>query len=213
MIVAEYALIALSCRSARGHVAAQRAQRIRPHTPCADASGIFGKNPEVSIDLVLSDRLVDLIDERFDIAISSSPLTQANLTKRELAPLEWVICASPAYLKRVKTPKNPDDLRQHNCIFYASDAVPGDVWTFSRKGETKLVRINGNFARTTARRCAMWRHVALVLRCCRHSSFGRTPNQAPSFGFCRTGFQMERSGRALPPTISAAARLRRRSGL
>jgi DNA-binding transcriptional LysR family regulator len=103
------------------------------------------KNPEVSIELVLSDRLVDLIDERFDIAISSSPLTQANLTKRELAPLEWVICASPAYLKRVKTPKNPDDLRQHNCIFYASDAVPGDVWTFSRKGETKLVRINGNF--------------------------------------------------------------------
>ena len=103
------------------------------------------KNPGVSIDLVLSDRLVDLVAERFDIAISSSPLTQGNLTKRELAPLQWMICAAPNYLKQAKIPKSPDDLSKLNCIFYTSEAVRGDVWTFSRKSETKVVAIRGNF--------------------------------------------------------------------
>jgi DNA-binding transcriptional LysR family regulator len=105
----------------------------------------LSKHAEVSIDLVLSDRLVDLVDERFDIAISSSPIARANLIQREIAPIRWAVCAAPSYLKRVKIPKTPDELRQHNCIFYASQVVRGDVWTLSRKDETKVVEISGNF--------------------------------------------------------------------
>jgi DNA-binding transcriptional LysR family regulator len=103
------------------------------------------RHPDVSIDLVLSDRLVDLVEERFDIAIQSSPLTPANLIRRDIAPIRWVLCAAPSYLKRFGTPDDPEELRRHNCIFYASAAVRGDVWSVSRKGETRHLTVSGNF--------------------------------------------------------------------
>jgi DNA-binding transcriptional LysR family regulator len=104
------------------------------------------RHPDVSIDLVLSDRLVDLVEERFDIAIQSSPLTPANLIRRHLAPIRWAVCAASGYLQRYGVPQHPDDLRKHNCIFYASTAVRGDGWRLSRKGEeTRLVAVSGNF--------------------------------------------------------------------
>jgi DNA-binding transcriptional LysR family regulator len=54
------------------------------------------RHPDVSIDLVLSDRLVDLVEERFDIAIQSSPLVRANLIRRDLVAIDWLICAHQA---------------------------------------------------------------------------------------------------------------------
>jgi DNA-binding transcriptional LysR family regulator len=102
-------------------------------------------NPEVSIDLVLSDRLVDLVEGPFDVAISSSPLTHANLIRCDIAPIRWVICAAPGYLKRTGAPREPEDLRRHNCIFYASAAVRGNVWPMSRDRETRMVPVSGNF--------------------------------------------------------------------
>jgi DNA-binding transcriptional LysR family regulator len=103
-------------------------------------------HPDVSIELVLSDRLVDLVEERFDVAISSSPLLQANLIRRVLAPMRCAVCCAPNYRQRVtKTIAHPQDLRQHNCIFYSSSAVRGDLWTFSRSGEVCGVQVRGNF--------------------------------------------------------------------
>ena len=107
-------------------------------------------HPDVSIELVLSDRLVDLVEERFDIAISSSPLMQANLIRRILAPIHWALCCTPAYAKRMATLKHPDDLRLHNCIFYRSVAIGGDLWSFSRAGEVCGVPVRGNFKANTS---------------------------------------------------------------
>ena len=106
----------------------------------------LARHPDVSIELVLSDRLVDLAEEGFDIAISSSPLVQANLIRRVLAPLRWAVCCTPDYLRRVAHAiARPEDLRQHNCIFYASEAVRGDLWTFSRAGEVCGIQVRGSF--------------------------------------------------------------------
>jgi DNA-binding transcriptional LysR family regulator len=105
----------------------------------------LARHSEVAIDLELSDRLVDLVEERFDIAISSSPQIHANLIRRKLAPINWTICAAPDYLKRCGIPKRPDDLRRHNCIFYASQIVPGDNWALRRENENVTVQIGGNF--------------------------------------------------------------------
>lgn len=105
----------------------------------------LARHPEVSVDLVLSDRLVDLVNDRFDVAISSSPLTHANLIQRELTKIRWAICAAPTYLKRFGVPKTPDDLRGHNCIFYASEAVRGDVWKLSHDSGERLIPVSGNF--------------------------------------------------------------------
>jgi hypothetical protein len=100
-------------------------------------------HPDISIDLVLSDQLVDLVAEKFDIAISSSPLATANLIRRELVPIRWSMCAAPTYLESSGTPTRPDELRRHNCIYYASAAVRGDLWTFKQKGESHTVQVKG----------------------------------------------------------------------
>ena len=102
-------------------------------------------NPEVSIELVLSDRLVNLVDEMFDVAIQSSRLTHANLIQRELFSIDWVVCASVDHLEANGYPKTPTDLAHCNCIFYASSVVTGDIWELSRKSETKRVQVTGNF--------------------------------------------------------------------
>jgi DNA-binding transcriptional LysR family regulator len=89
----------------------------------------------------------------------------ANLIRRDLAPIRWAVCASPGYLKAFAAPDDADDLRRHNCIFYASAAVRGDVWTLSCKGETRLVTVSGNFRanNSEAVRDAAVRGVGLAL--------------------------------------------------
>ena len=101
-------------------------------------------HPDVSIDLTLSDQLVNLVEGRFDVAISSSPLVHANLIRREIAPIRWLVCASPSYLRARAAPEHPRDLRDHNCIFYTSSAVRGDLWTLTRARESHTIEVRGN---------------------------------------------------------------------
>lgn len=102
------------------------------------------RHPDVSIEVTLSDQLVNLVEGQFDVAISSSPLVHANLIRRELAPIRWLVCASPDYLRAAGTPLHPRDLREHNCIFYSSSAVRGDLWTFTRARESHTIEVRGN---------------------------------------------------------------------
>ena len=74
------------------------------------------KHADVSLDLSLSDRYVDVVEEGFDAAIRVGVVEDGSLVARPLQPFEVLICASPAYLKRFGTPKTPDDLRQHRCL-------------------------------------------------------------------------------------------------
>jgi DNA-binding transcriptional LysR family regulator len=101
-------------------------------------------HPDVSIELTLSDQLVNLVEGRFDIAISSSPLIHANLIRRQLTPLRYLVCASADYLRVAGTPQHPQDLTNHNCIFYSSSAVRGDVWTLRRGRESQTIEVSGN---------------------------------------------------------------------
>jgi DNA-binding transcriptional LysR family regulator len=101
-------------------------------------------HPDVSIELTLSDQLVDLVEGRFDVAISSSPLIHANLIRRQLTPLRYLLCASAGYLRATGAPHHPEDLKQHNCLFYSSSAVRGDRWTMKRARESQTIQVRGN---------------------------------------------------------------------
>ena len=72
--------------------------------------------PEVSVELMLSDRMVDLIDEGFDLAVRVEPIPDSSLIARQLGPIRVVICAAPEYLARHGTPRTPEDLADHNCL-------------------------------------------------------------------------------------------------
>jgi DNA-binding transcriptional LysR family regulator len=75
--------------------------------------------PEVAIDLNLTDRFVDLVEEGADLAVRIGTLSESALVARRLCPIRLVLCASPAYLERYGTPRTPDDLAGHNCLGYA----------------------------------------------------------------------------------------------
>ena len=74
--------------------------------------------PVVAIDLSLTDRFVDLVEEGADVAVRIGALTESTLVARRLCPIRLVLCASPAYLKKHGTPRTPADLANHNCLGY-----------------------------------------------------------------------------------------------
>lgn len=75
--------------------------------------------PEVRIDLALHDRVVDLVEEGFDVALRSGQLADSGLVARPLAPLQTILCAAPDYLKRRGTPKRVANLAQHDCLGFS----------------------------------------------------------------------------------------------
>ncbi|WP_377701671.1 LysR family transcriptional regulator [Pseudoduganella sp. UC29_71] len=76
----------------------------------------LAQHPEVSLELNLNDRMVDIVEEGYDAAVRIGVLEDSGLVARALRPYGMVICASPAYLKRAGTPRTPDDLAQHECL-------------------------------------------------------------------------------------------------
>jgi DNA-binding transcriptional LysR family regulator len=76
-------------------------------------------HPEVSLDLQLNDRVVDLVEEGFDAAIRIGVLDDSGMVARPLMPYRMLICASPAYLERAGIPKTPGDLAAHQCLDYS----------------------------------------------------------------------------------------------
>lgn len=76
----------------------------------------LAEHPEVSLDLSLNDRLVDLVEEGYDAAIRIGTLDDSGLVARPLRPYRMMICAAPSYLARAGVPHTPDELAAHQCL-------------------------------------------------------------------------------------------------
>jgi len=99
--------------------------------------------PEVEVDMVMTDRFVDLIEDGFDVGVRIGRLGESSLVARRLAPLRRVVCASPAYLAAHGTPATPGDLGAHACLCY-SNLAPADEWTFATpEGRLWPVAVHG----------------------------------------------------------------------
>jgi DNA-binding transcriptional LysR family regulator len=101
------------------------------------------RHPEVEVELSVTDRLVDLIEENADLGIRTGALRDSSLVARKLCDLERVICASPAYLKRRGTPRKPEDLLKHNCLRLAHFPALWR-WPFDAPGGVQHVEVRGN---------------------------------------------------------------------
>jgi DNA-binding transcriptional LysR family regulator len=95
-------------------------------------------NPQVSMDITLSDRIVDLVEEGYDLVVRIGQLSDSSLISRPLARTRMVLCASPAYLARGALPAHPHDLADHDVISY-SYWSSGDLWSF--RGPTGEVTV------------------------------------------------------------------------
>lgn len=76
--------------------------------------------PDVSVELSLSDRFVDMLEEHFDVAIRIGELSDSSLIARKLTTFEMSICASPEYLKKYGTPTKPEHLKNHQCLGFTN---------------------------------------------------------------------------------------------
>ncbi|WP_337244841.1 LysR family transcriptional regulator [Luteimonas sp. gir] len=81
------------------------------------------RHPQVDIDLVLSDRLVDLVEDGFEVAVRIGQLPDSALIAKPLSPYRLMICASPDYLARRGVPRTPVDLEHHDCLSFNPAAL------------------------------------------------------------------------------------------
>lgn len=138
------------CRRILGHVqeaeAALQARRTVPHgTMAVTASVAFGQGyvapimndflrrySDVTVDFLLVNRVVNLVEEGFDAAIRIGHLKDSSLVAIPLTKVRRVVCASPAYLRRYGIPRQPKDLRAHRCVRFTGLA-PRAEWPFRVK--------------------------------------------------------------------------------
>lgn len=90
----------------------------------------MARNPQVTLEITLSDRLVDLVDEGYDLAVRIGRLAESSLVSRRLSSTRLVLCASPSYLERHGVPEHPGDLAAHAVLAYSLFST-GDRWDFS----------------------------------------------------------------------------------
>ncbi|GGF45917.1 LysR family transcriptional regulator [Youhaiella tibetensis] len=99
-------------------------------------------HPAVTLDLRLEDRYVDLVDEGIDVALRISTMTDSSLIARKIADMKVMVVASPALVRKVGVPRNPDELRSLPCIVDIN--LQGQAnWRFVEDGRTVSVHVNG----------------------------------------------------------------------
>jgi len=116
--VAPSGLLRVACPTALAHTF------IVPHV-----ASFLGRYPELSLDLQINDRYVNLVDEGVELAIRIGHLEDSTMRARPLAWFERVCVASRAYLEKRGTPSSPDDLKEHDCLIYTLLST-GTNWRF-----------------------------------------------------------------------------------
>lgn len=108
--------------------------------------------PEVSLEVSYADRVVNLVDEGFDVGIRIGQLADSSLIARKLAPVRMVTCASPAYLQAHGAPQKPADLADHEAIIDLNVREPY-LWNFGHNGQCVETRVHGRLRFASADAC------------------------------------------------------------
>jgi len=103
------------------------------------------RHADLRVDLVLDDRVIDVVSEGYDVAIRIARLGPSSLVARPLAPVRLVVCAAPEYLERRGRPESPRDLAGHDCLGYTYSSGRNH-WRFESDTGTEDVPISGRFS-------------------------------------------------------------------
>ncbi len=99
--------------------------------------------PEIELDIQLTDSVVNLVEDRADLAVRIGSLESSSLIARKMAPHRRVVCASPSYLRERGEPAEPADLLQHNCLTFAYGRE-NQRWRFTGPSGQEDVAVSGN---------------------------------------------------------------------
>jgi DNA-binding transcriptional LysR family regulator len=111
---------------------------------------LLADHPGLKVELLVSDRFGDMVEDRLDLALRIGEITDASLVQRRCGIFPRVVVATPSYIDRYGIPTTPDDLASHACIVL--DVGPdSDVWTFVTPEGPKDFRVSGGFLANDAR--------------------------------------------------------------
>jgi len=99
--------------------------------------------PDVKVSMTMSDRMVDLVEEGIDLAITTMPVPNSNLVMRRVGSFRLLVCGSPDYFAHHGVPREPDDLVNHNCMKYTFSSW-GSEWRFKSPEGQRAVHVAGN---------------------------------------------------------------------
>src|SRR5471032_1506880 len=97
-------------------------------------------HPDVEIELQLTDRPIDLVEQRFDLAVRFGELPDTRLSARRIMSNRRFLCASPAYLRRHGEPQTLAELAQHRCIIHRQNDDAYGIWRFTRNRKSEVVK-------------------------------------------------------------------------
>ena len=103
----------------------------------------LSRYPRLKLDMTITDRMVDLVSEGYDVAIRIRREPSLHVVARELAPVRRVVCATPDYFERRGIPTVPHDLTEHNCLHYTHFGTQGE-WRFQSAGGEIVVPVKGS---------------------------------------------------------------------
>jgi DNA-binding transcriptional LysR family regulator len=128
-------------------------------------AGFMARHPDVVLDLTLSDRMVDLVEEGFDIAIRIASLPSSSLVSRKLSSTRLVLCATPRYLKTHGTPKTPAELARHTVLAY-SLLSSGESWEFDGPQGHASVKVNPRLRTNSGDTCraVALQHLGIIIQ-------------------------------------------------
>lgn len=105
--------------------------------------------PHLNVSLMLDDlsfRSYDFIERGFDVAVHTTPIRDSSLVARKIAQLRWLLCASPAYLKKHGEPREPRELARHRCLVHINSDPSDRVWRLGNRNGQVSVKVQGPFA-------------------------------------------------------------------
>lgn len=111
-------------------------------------------HPRLELDVSYSDRVADLIGDRFDAAIRIGALQDSSLIARRIAPVRATVVASPDYIARRGRPETPDDLTSHECLIYTAQTNPS--WQFGSGKRSVSIRPSGRLRSDSSEALLQW---------------------------------------------------------
>lgn len=107
-------------------------------------SKFIDENPQITIELLLSDGYVNIVDEGIDIAVRFGNIEDSTLRVRTIGQNRRVVCASPEYIAMYGKPIHPKDLIEHNCLLGRFGTELDNVWRFKAGGKDQQINVSGN---------------------------------------------------------------------